>query len=194
MKKKPLIALVLVALVGIIGGTIAYFSQNLTVENIFKTKPYGATLTEEFESPENWLPGTTTKKEAYVENTGEVEVAVRAKVSAQSWTSAKGGNLPLQQNGKDVAIINYDSNDEWELKSDGYYYYKKTLAPGAKTATSFIKSVTFNKDTEIDLDCTETATSKSCKSKGTGYDGATYKLTILIETIQADARSSVWKN
>ena len=76
--KKTIIALALVALVGIIGGTYAYFTSTATLSNEFTTGTYSTSVTEEFVSPSNWTPGTTTAKKVNVTNNGSVEVAVRA--------------------------------------------------------------------------------------------------------------------
>lgn len=58
--KKTTIILMLVLTIGIVGLTIAYFSNTSSITNIFSTNPYGTTVTEEFVSPTNWLPGTET--------------------------------------------------------------------------------------------------------------------------------------
>ena len=58
-KKKSIIALLVIALLGFIGGTFAYFTSSDTFSNIFSTKPYRMEVVETFESPNNWTPGTT---------------------------------------------------------------------------------------------------------------------------------------
>ena len=63
--KKSLIAIGLIILGGIIGATIAYFRTSETFPNVFKTKPYSTRVTEIFESPDNWTPGTTTEKKVF---------------------------------------------------------------------------------------------------------------------------------
>ena len=78
--KKSVIALLLIAIIGIVGLTIAYFSNSTDVENTFTTKEYGTTYTESFVSPDNWLPGDTTQKTLVATNTGQVDQAVRNHV------------------------------------------------------------------------------------------------------------------
>ena len=80
-KNKSLIALLLVLCIGLVGLTIAYFSNSATIDNKFNTKEYGATYTEEFVSPDNWLPGDTTDKMVTITNSGEVNEAVRISLS-----------------------------------------------------------------------------------------------------------------
>ena len=116
---KPLIALLLLAIVGVVGVTIAYFTSNATLENIFKTAPYSTQVEEEFTSPTNWTPGTTTPKTVVAKNTGDVPVAVRVSIE-EEWISGNGESLPLEQNGNKAAIINFANTSDWTLV-DGYY-------------------------------------------------------------------------
>ena len=51
--RKSIIALLLIAIIGIVGLTIAYFANSTDVENTFTTKEYGTEYTEEFVSPDN---------------------------------------------------------------------------------------------------------------------------------------------
>ncbi|MEY8337599.1 BsaA family SipW-dependent biofilm matrix protein [Lachnospiraceae bacterium 62-35] len=79
--KKKLIALAGVLGVAGIGGTLAYFNQNLSAENIFDTGKYDTELVEEFKPSEgeNWEPGSTVNKDVTVQNTGTLPVVVRVK-------------------------------------------------------------------------------------------------------------------
>lgn len=187
--KKPLIALALIAMIGVVGGTFAYFTSSASFENIFKTSPYSTEFEEEFESPTSWTPGTTTDKTVIAKNNGDVDVAVRVSYE-EEWTSANGDSLALVQNGNTAAVINFANSSDWTLV-DGYYYYNYKLAKDESTS-SFIESVTFNKDIVSDTTCTTTENKKVCTSTGDGYDGATYKLTINVETVQYDAYASYW--
>lgn len=190
---KPLIALLLLAIVGVVGVTIAYFTSNATLENIFKTAPYSTQVEEEFTSPTNWTPGTTTPKTVVAKNTGDVPVAVRVSIE-EEWVSGNGESLPLEQNGNKAAIINFANTSDWTLV-DGYYYYNKKLSKDESTS-SFLQSVKFNEKIEIDLRCSTTGddsfTSSFCTTSGSGYDGATYTLTVKVETVQFDAYKTFW--
>lgn len=187
---RSTIAIIILLLVfGIVGVTLAYFSSRQTYSNVFKTKPYSTEFTENFTSPDNWVPGTTTPKTVTAKNTGEVDVAVRVSYT-ENWKSANGATLDGMQDAEKAAIINLSNNDDW-VHSNGYYYYNKTLKTGEST-NSFIESVTFNENIEADFECREEAGSKVCTSTGNGYDGATYTLTIKVETIQANAYQTAW--
>lgn len=188
--KKSLIALAVIAIVGVIGGTFAYYTGTASFANIFKTKPYSTEFTEEFTSPEDWTPGTTTPKKVFAKNTGDVPVAVRVSYT-EKWVSANGTEIANVQDEKSAALINFTTdNTDWK-KNGNYYYYNKKLAKD-ETTSSFIESVTFNPDIEASVSCVTEGNKKTCTSTGDGYDGATYTLTVNIETIQFDAVESEW--
>ena len=207
--RKSLIALLLVAIVGLVGLTIAYFANSTSVSNLFTTKEYETTYTESFVSPDNWLPGDTTSKSLVVENTGEVDQAVRLSYT-ESWTTHNNGTLNgwIHANGtksthesaselstdERVAILNLANTDEW-TKVGNYYYYNYKLAP-TETTSSFLESVTFNSKTKLDDTCTTTTnngvTTTTCNSSGDDYDDATYTLTITVETVQYNKYNEAW--
>ena len=68
--------LILILLVGIIGITIAYFSNTTSIDYLFGTKEYGTTIKEKFVSPDNWLPSDTTEKTVTVTNSGNEAVRI----------------------------------------------------------------------------------------------------------------------
>lgn len=207
--KKPLIALLVVAIVGIIGGTFAYFTSTDTFANVFQTQTYKTEVVETFESPDDWTPGTTTTKNVVATNKGDVDIAVRVSYT-ESWVDGEGQTLPLTQNQGTTeepnevraAIINFadDLDTKWTKSTEGgvdYYYYKTKLAKDAST-TSFLNSVKFNENIKTDsttaTNCVEDATdhTKTCTTTVGGYAGGTYTLTIKVETVQYDAYQEAW--
>ena len=190
--KKILLMLTLAIILGIVSGTYAYFTSTTTLNNEFKTGTYATSVTEEFVSPDNWTPGTTMPKTVSITNKGTVDVATRAKYT-EEWTAADGTILSGIRDGEKVAQFTVGSN--WIKATDGYYYYNDILTNG-ETSDEFISSVTFNPNFEleegIDIECTNTNNNgesvTKCESLNTGYAGATYKLDITIETIQADQK------
>lgn len=208
--KKSLVALILVAVLGIVGVTIAYFTSTDTFANVFSTKPYSMEVVETFQSPDNWTPGTTTNKTVIATNKGDVEAAVRVSYT-ESWVDSSNNTLPLKDGSNNsAAIINFasDLNTKW-TKEGNYYYYKTKLAKNAST-TSLIDSVTFNPDVTISTSdtCTYTLTdntttttkpndmttvkSTKCETTTNGYAGGTYTLTITVETVQYDQYQTAW--
>ena len=207
--KKSVIALLLVAIIGIVGLTFAYFSNSTDVENTFTTKEYGTEYIEEFVLPDNWSPGDTTNKTVVATNTGEVDQAVRIHVT-ETWTTHNDGTLngwihsdgtksnhttsEELANDERVAVLNLANASDWTKVGD-YYYYNYKLAPGEST-TSFLESVTFNPKTKLDDTCTESESNGvktvTCSSSGDDYDNATYTLTLGIETVQYNQYNSAW--
>lgn len=215
--KKSLVALVLVAVLGIVGVTIAYFTSTDTFENVFGTKPYSMEVTETFTSPDNWIPGTTTPKTVVATNKGDVDAAVRVSYT-ESWVDSNGNPLSLTDSATPTpnraAVINFanDYTTKWTKSTEGgkdYYYYKTKLAKNASTS-SLIQSVTFNPNVTINTsdtctytlnDNTTTTTkpadmttvkSVTCRTTTDGYAGGTYTLTIKVETVQYDQYQTAW--
>ena len=203
-KNKLIIILLLILCIELVGITIAYFSNSTTLDNIFSTKEYGTTYTEEFVSPDNWLPGDTTNKTIIATNTGQVDQAVRISLS-EEWKSKNGDTLSglidsnglltdEEENSEKAAIINFSDNNDWTY-DNGYYYYNYKLAPQESTS-SLIDSVSFNSKVKLGDTCieNETATGKiiTCNSSSNDYDNATYKLTITIETVQYNKYATAW--
>ena len=200
--KKSLLYIVLVLVVFLVLGTIAYFTFTDTLENIFLSGTYKTKTTEVFTSPTNWTPGDETPKTITTKNEGTIPVRVRVKLD-ESWTSKNGDEISNdiceRYNSNNycleyyqAAVINLDNENDW-LKKGDYYYYLHELAPGEST-TSLLESVTFNPKVEASVTCTFENGANTCESTGDGYDGATYQLDITIETVQANKYESVWEN
>jgi len=209
MKEKKNLIIILILLVGVVGITLAYFSNSTSIDNLFSTKKYGSTITEEFISPDSWLPGDETSKSIVATNTGEVDQAVRISYT-EKWLDSNNNELngwihedgsksshtteEELSNDERVAIINFDNNDDWTYK-DGYYYYNYKLSPNESTS-SLIKSVTFNPKTKLDDTCTTTISDGkktiTCNSSGSDYDNAKYTLTFKIETVQFNKYMNAW--
>ena len=192
--RKSIIALLLVAIIGVVGLTIAYFTNTATITNQFQTNSYGTTVEEVFTSPDNWTPGTTTPKTLTVTNSGNVDEAVRISYT-ETWTSANAqdeGDLALTQNGNRAVLIHFTNDDDWTL-SNGYYYYNYKLAP-TETTSELLDYVMFNPAITNDSDCqtSNNGNTITCTSTGDGYDGAVYKLIFTIETVQYDKYRDAW--
>lgn len=67
-----------------ISGVFAYWTQELTAHNEFKTARYETKLEEEFRSPDNWLPGEQINKDVWVANKGSVPVFAKMVIE-QEW-------------------------------------------------------------------------------------------------------------
>ena len=194
--KKKLMIVSGISFLTVLGGTLAYFSTTGEIENRFVSGIYQNQIVEQFTSPTSWTPGTTTTKEVKVKNTGNVDMAVRASFD-EKWINSSGQELPLQDDeGNVAAIINI--NNGWEKASDGYYYYgtksNLTKVEPNNDTTSLIDGVTFNKDIQASLnkEISDDGKTITFTSSGDGYDNATYKLTVKLDTIQYDQANTAW--
>lgn len=195
--KKKTMVLAGIAVLTVIGGTLAYFTTADEIANSFKTAKYETKVVETFNSPDSWTPGTTTEKTITATNSGNIDMAVRASYT-EKWTDANGNNLALEdENGNTAAVINF--NDGWTKDSDGYFYFgsksELTRLGEGETSSSFISGVTFNKNIKSTLtkSVSEDGKTITYSSSGSGYDNANYTLTIKVETIQFDQAANVWK-
>ncbi len=194
--RKKLLIVGAISLFTILGGTLAYFTTSSTIANIFNTAKYETQIVENFESPSDWTPGTTTDKTIKVTNHGSIDMALRATYT-EKWVNAKGEQLPLKDSENNVAaIINFDNS--WTKDQDGYYYYgskdELTKLTPEQTSSSFITGVTFNENIKASLKTTvsEDGQTITFTSTGDGYDDAVYTLTVKIDTIQYDQAHNVW--
>ena len=167
--KKTLAAVLALAILIGVGGTIAYFRYTESFDNKFELGKQEISFSETFDSPDNWTPCTETPKEYSVNNSSTFAIKARIKIQ-ESWTSNAGTtaqSLPLTVDNNDMAIKNINTTKWIYDGTDGYYYYDGSIAAGA-TSENFINSVTFNCDATTD------------------YSNAEYHLIITADTIQAD--------
>jgi len=190
-----------------IGVTLAFYSNSKDFINIFYSSIYGTSIKEDFVSPSNWKPGDTVDKKVYATNTGEVDELVRVCIddnlgtwmskSGTSWDNTKDNFAIINENEDNFSTC--DSSSTWKKKTENgkiCYYYTSALKEGETTINSPINSVTYSSSVEVDSNCT-TVTSNgkkdiTCTSTDDGYANATYKLPIVVETIQANMAESAW--
>lgn len=90
MKKRYIAAVAGLAAVFAVGGSLAYFNQNLEADNVIQVGKFDTTAIEEF-SPEDgkdWEPGGTVEKQVRLQNTGTIPSVARVWFS-ESWS--RGG-------------------------------------------------------------------------------------------------------
>jgi len=197
MKYKSLVfLLLLVGSLCVIGATIAYYTSSDTFNNEFNTGTYVIQTQENFVSPDDWIPGTTTDKTVIATNKGTTPVAVRVKLTP-NWIGSDGvTTLPPTDGTNEAAIINYafDKDYKWEKVGD-WYYYIRPLDTNESTS-SLLESVTFNPNVDVSAshECVENETTHEtiCTTETTGYSDATYKLQVDIETCQFDKYKEIW--
>ena len=87
--KKSLVAIGVLLLVAIVGGTLAYYTSSSSFENVFNTGKYKIVTTEIFESPDKWVPGETITKTVTTKNEGTVDATVKISY-IEKWETADG--------------------------------------------------------------------------------------------------------
>lgn len=173
MKRKLLLLSVMVICIAIAAvGTLAYYNTNAIAHNVITTGGVNIELheyadaekTQPFKDLSGVMPGIKVTKIAEVENTGASAAWVRVKLTP-AIELADDAVLP---DGFTVntGLVKPDVNTtDWELRSDGYYYYHKALAAG-ETTTPVITSVTFK------------------ETMGNEYQGATATVDIVAQAVQ----------
>lgn len=93
MKKRAAVGLAGLAAAAVVGGTWAYWSQDLKVDNEFQTGKFDSDIVEKFTPEEGWLPGETVDKVVSVKNSGDVDMATMVVID-NGWIDTTGGNTP----------------------------------------------------------------------------------------------------
>lgn len=119
-KYTALLVCLLLAVAIAVSGTIAYiFTSSDPVINTFTP------VTPEIKIPEEMKE--TVKQNATVQNTGDVDSYLRAKIVV-TWQNKDGEVYrEVPKLGTEYTMTN---GTNWALHKDGYYYYKKVAAPG----------------------------------------------------------------
>ena len=209
MNKKKLSALLLAGILtaGVVGGTFAWFTSKDTVTNQFATTgtdepnnpDAGIKIEEEFEKPENVLPGTETNKDVRVKSTAKYDQFIRVKFEKKFIKTNGDGTKTDVTDKLDTSLIelnftNYlkDTKAEgtWFEGKDGYYYYIGKVAGGSYT-NMLLDSVTLSsnagneyKNLEFDV----TVVADSIQSSNEAYkDWAPANLQDIYGTLGQDA-------
>ena len=158
--KKKLVAMCMVvclSAIAIVGGTLAYFTDDEEATNTFTVGNVDITLTEpnwtgsgSQDAPEVY-PGEPLAKDPTVTNDGVNPCFVRIKVEGLDCL----GNAGMITYRTDYAADKL--GDNWVKHTDGYFYYNKVLAVGETTDALFDQIViptgveNGNAETEFDV-------------------------------------------
>lgn len=140
MKKKlvTLCAALALCATAIVGGTLAYFTDNKTATNTFTVGNVEITLTEpKWTDAEtagkhtNVYPGQMLDKDPTVTNSGNNACYVRIKVEGLNQFGDKG-DITYLTNGVEGKL-----GENWERNGDYFYYTKALKKNGDKTSALF---------------------------------------------------------
>lgn len=179
IKKKPLIFLLALFLLGIVGTTFAYYYTEIAIPNQFKAMTYNVTIEEEFNN--TW----GTKKVSFVNNE-ETNTPVVLRINYNEfWRKEVNGvklSLDNNVNGTNVVTKNWTTafTTDFVDGGDGWYYYKKTL--NAEESVQVLNSISLNESLI------------STSPYYNDYKTYTYELDFNFEAIQANssAISEIW--
>ena len=174
-KRSIRIVTLIVALTLILGAAVGVAIAYLTstpggVVNTFNPGVVTGVINEEFD--------LLNKKEATVENTGNVDAYVRVAVVGVEIEKDEDDNIVVIGS---YDVSSYIDSTNWQLLDDGYYYYKGIVAPGDETPNLLVAD-TATTTGGIPLSVTE----------GSGDTAVThyYQVSIVAELIQAEGQTS----
>lgn len=143
MGKKKIIGLCLAVglMVGVVGGSLAWFTDNASVTNSFATEGNGESQSNGIKIEEVFdtelagkvLPGTEVNKDAKVVNTATYNQVIRVKFE-KKWTKTNDKDLSL-----DFIELKYQNTttsneaNKWIEGTDGYFYYNGVVPAGGAT-------------------------------------------------------------
>lgn len=170
--KKKILSLALaasLAAVAIVGSSLAYFTDKEEKTNILTIGNVDITLTEPnwdaagAEEAKEMYPGEAVAKDPTVTNVGANPAFVRVKVE---WP--EDVELSVRTDYQDDKL-----GDNWELYTDGYYYYTKVLQMGETTDALFDQIVLSTETTNGDAE-------------------TPYNIVVTAEAIQAQGAAVQW--
>jgi len=175
---KSLVILILMTLIVLgVGVTYAYNQHNTQVDNFLKASQVAGEIIENgqlvgVEKPFSLDPGYDVEKRVQFKNTGEAPVFVRISFG-ETWLDSDGKWLT---NDNEYATLYWTEAwaEEWQLKADGWYYYKKILKPDALTS-EILTNVEFDAHENLQLE----------------YQTAKYQLFFTMEVVQCSADMTV---
>lgn len=122
-----LLVSIIALLVGIVGSSLAYLvTKTDPVQNTFQPSRVTCQIDEEFDG--------ATKRNVNVTNTGDTDAYIRAAL-VFTWVDSKGNIAPNPVGSGDYTL---ETGSDWTLKSDGFYYYNQSVAPGGKTTNLIV--------------------------------------------------------
>lgn len=229
-KKVQALAVSGVLTVGVIGGTLAWFTSQDKATNTFNTASNsdnngnGIKIEEEFDRPENMLPGDNVNKDVQVSNTATYDQFIRVKFIPRfvelgkdsngkevrtPITERKTSDGTMHQLDTNKIILNFTenlkkdgSNGSWIEGKDGYYYYMGKVAP-EKWTNTLLDSVTLDTAAgneyrglgfDIDVEATSTQASNDAHKDWAKGSGLIEKFDELQAQGVVNPRDAIEKN
>ena len=191
MSKKKIAALIVAGImtVGVVGGTLAWFTSEDSVKNVFETGKVnnpsnangnGVEIWEKYDPATSVVPGDTTDKLVQIQNTTDYDSFIRVKLTP-SWDPEKVDEEILSTDYINLLFgdndVNLGEGDGKWLKGDDEYYYYMGKVAGGKFTNALLSKVTLSTEA------------------GNEYRGVKFNVLVEAESIQADnnAHNSAWE-
>lgn len=177
-RTKSILIILALALVAIVGATIAYYTSKNDFKNEFHVSEPGVAVVEKFNPSDQWVPGEEKTKEVWFTNSGEVDMLLRFHVEVDWEEDSKPASA---SEASQIVTLNRNTAFEknfcsFKENDKDYYYYKKVLKPGEVTS-NVLDSVTFSSALSND-------------GHGVNYANSQVNITIIGETVIAEANES----
>jgi hypothetical protein len=150
-----LISIVLLAF-SVVGTSLAFiFMETLGIQNGFDSAKVSCAVVEKGIDPaENGKINVSIKEDVQIKNTGDTQAYIRVSIVI-TWKNADGTKVyaakPLEN--ADYKI-EFSQNTEWDLGSDGYYYFASPVN-ASETTDVLITSVEQLRDGPIGSDASQ---------------------------------------
>ena len=135
------------------GATLAYFSENHSIQNRFSTLTPEMQIKENFNREDKWLPGEEKLKEVKFKNSGQSAALLRFRLEVDTKDSGVDGKDIILWAAEDFPEFWTPGGENAEgrvtLESDTWYYFTRVAEPGETTQVT-LESVSFNKELSND--------------------------------------------
>ena len=132
----------------IMGSVLAAWNVSDFAVNMVSMASYKNTIQENYEKPQHVDPGQKVIKEVNIKNEGNTDTFVRVKVD-QMFGNTDQNKTFIKDSSLDgnMILIHYNT-DLWELRKDGYWYYKNVLKTGESTEKPLMDSFILSTDAD----------------------------------------------
>ena len=132
----------------ITGSVLAAWNVSDFAVNMVSMASYKNTIQENYERPQHVDPGQKVIKEVNIKNEGNTDTFVRVKVDQMFGNTDQNGTFIKDSSlDRNMILIHYNT-DLWELRKDGYWYYRNVLKTGESTEKPLMDSFILSTDAD----------------------------------------------
>ena len=132
----------------ITGSVLAAWNVSDFAVNMVSMASYKNTIQENYERPPHVDPGQKVIKEVNIKNEGNTDTFVRVKLDQMFGNIDQNGTFIKDSSLDGNMILIHYNTDLWELRKDGYWYYKNVLKTGESTEKPVMDSFILSTDAD----------------------------------------------